>query len=559
MFTDLSTQAQEDFKDYYRQNSLIVTTKVVYKEGNVEITQHGQRLGMKEFMNFFKVEIDGKKVSELKEEYKEIRKIITDLDNQATKDSMINSLREYEKKNPKKCVLIPSRDQFYGFSRGKNLLEKYVQWIFVPAVKDITLEQTEGKDTYLGKILERTVRAKIDFSEKIDNLREIMKKEYEKIIKENQNILTGISESLASRLSEWSHPDSSLKIEWDSDTGKALKISEPMAKIIAGEGNFEGELSRFGNGFQRSYFLALLQELIDSNPLKGPTMILACEEPELYQHPPQSKHMFNILKDLGNENSHIIVCTHSPYFVTCEDFEDVRIIRKESWQSKSFSTDYETIESRIAEVTGKTTIKPTGSLAKIYQVLQTPLNEMFFSKYLILVEGLEDLAYLTTYLNLRGSWDKFRRAGCNIIPASGKHNLIRALAIVQCLKIPVYTIYDADSNETRKENREQHGGDNTALLKLCDFYKDENIFPKNDLIEAKITIWKENIANSIKEDIGQKWDSYCNQADNEFGLTGNLRKNMLHIGKTLQLVWEDGERSDKLDSLCERVLEFCVC
>jgi len=46
-----------------------------------------------------------------------------------------------------------------------------------------------------------------------------------------------------------------------------------------------------GHGLQRSYLLALLQELAGSEAPNAPTLILGCEEPELYQHPPQARHL----------------------------------------------------------------------------------------------------------------------------------------------------------------------------------------------------------------------------------------------------------------------------
>ena len=50
---------------------------------------------------------------------------------------------------------------------------------------------------------------------------------------------------------------------------------------------------------------------------------------ELYQHPPQAHHLSSVLQKLSSSNSQVIVCTHSPYFVSGRGFEDVRILRQE--------------------------------------------------------------------------------------------------------------------------------------------------------------------------------------------------------------------------------------
>jgi len=66
---------------------------------------------------------------------------------------MIQALRAYEEEHPETCEELPSGDEFYGVAKGKNHLEKYIQWVYVPAVKDASSEQAEAKATALGKLL----------------------------------------------------------------------------------------------------------------------------------------------------------------------------------------------------------------------------------------------------------------------------------------------------------------------------------------------------------------------------------------------------------------------
>ena len=67
---------------------------------------------------FFEALDEGKKVSELKEIYGELRKTHPDLLAPGTKDAMKTALNDFESGRPDECVLIPSEDQFYGFSKG---------------------------------------------------------------------------------------------------------------------------------------------------------------------------------------------------------------------------------------------------------------------------------------------------------------------------------------------------------------------------------------------------------------------------------------------------------
>jgi len=541
---------------YYRQGQLVFSAKAVFDKGagKAEVEQYGERLGMEAFKEFFKAVGDGKKAAGLKEIYQKIRKNYPDLPAPGTKNVMTQALRDYEANNQDKCVLIQSKDQLYGIA-GSSKLDNYLQWVFVPAVKDAATEQMEARNTALGKILARTVRAKINFSERLKKLRDQIQGEYQKLLDGNQDALEDISTSLQKRLAEWSHPDVSLRLEWNQDPQKSVRIDEPWAKIITGEGKFEGELSRFGHGLQRSYLLALLQELSGCDDTQGPRLLLACEEPELYQHPPQARHLFNVFQKLSQDNSQVIISTHSPYFVSGERFEDIRLVRKEESRSKTFSVTFQEISEKIRNV-GKEQLKPEGIKAKIHQALQPQLNEMFFTPRLILVEGLEDYAYITTYLNLMALWDEFRLYGCHIVPTDGKSKMIRPLAITKSLKIPTFVVFDSDGHERDKQKRRCHEKDNIAILKLCGINSPEP-FPCSDFWYNQVVMWKSEIELVVKNDIGeQEWQKYREKAHLEYGQAKNLKKNVLDISATLISAWENSGKSANLEKLCQKLIKF---
>jgi len=432
-FTDLSPEAQDDFKHYFRQGKLVITAEAKWDgvSEQAPVRQYGQRSGMAAFRPFFEALDDRSvKVAELKEMYNQIRKLHAGLPAAGTKDEMTEALRSYEGEHAGECSLIPSDDEFYGFSKGTNRLEKHVQWVFVPAVKDASDEEVEAKNTALGKLLARTVRAKTDFAEDVKKLRSDTLQQYQGILDKNQGALREISESLAKRLAEWAHPDVSLALQWQKDPQKSVSIGDPFAGIVAGEGGFSGSLSRFGHGLQRSYLLSILHELAGCDKEEGPSLILACEEPELYQHPPQIRHLSSVLRQLADQRNQVLVCTHSPWFVSGEGFQDVRMVRKDRKDGAATVTHRSFTEISQA-ITKAQNDEPyvrsaTGMLAKINQALQPSLNEVFFAPVLILTEGLEDIAYITTYLMLMEKWHEFRRHGCHMVPVNGKSYRPRA-------------------------------------------------------------------------------------------------------------------------------------
>lgn len=557
-FTGLSAEAQQDFANYYRQGKLIISAVATFNEavGKAEVKQYGQRLAIPDFKEFFRAVGDNKKVAELKDLYAGIRKVIGELPAPGTKDVMIAALHEYESQHPGLLELVQSEDQFYGVSRGANRLAQYIQWVFVPAVKDAATEQLEAKNTALGKLLARTVRAKTNFEEAVSALRTGMQEQYQKLLNENQHVLNGLSESLKTRLTEWAHPDATVKLEWRQDPEKSVRVEEPFARIIAGEGNFEGELARFGHGLQRSYLLALLHELASSDDTKSPRLILGCEEPELYQHPPQARHLSAVLQYLSEGNSQVIVSTHSPLFISGEGFEDVRMVSKDAHNKRSevMYMAYTDIAKAISTATGKQLIKPSGVLAKINQALQPSLNEMFFTTRLALVEGLEDVAYITAYLNLLGKWDEYRRVGCHVVPVNGKSEMLKPLVIAKHMRIPTFIIFDSDRDEQNSARRLKHERDNKALLALIGKVG-EDPMPTKSLWGKGFVMWHPNIGAIVSEEIGAAdWNIYQAEADKQYGQAGSLRKNSLHIGASLALAWNAGKRSPSLERLCGEIL-----
>jgi len=558
-FSDLSDEAQKDLSHYVRQNQLIVSVEASFDKsiGKAEVTQYGRRLAIKEFAPFFEAEKQGKKVAELKEIYEKIKKSFSDLPDSGPKNSMIDALRSYEEKHPEKCEEIPSADEFYGISKGKNHLEKHIQWVYVPAVKDAATEQTEAKNTALGKLLLRTVRSKVNFKDAINDIREEMQKRYSELLISSQGQLEEISNTLRERIVEWAHNDATLRLKWYQDPDKAIRVDEPFAQAILGEGGFEGELTRFGHGLQRSFLLALLQELSGSNIEGGPRLILACEEPELYQHPPQARYLYNVLLRLSEQNTQVLLASHSPYFVSGEGFESIRLVRKNNDKSIVKWTKHDKVSKIIAEAKGEKPLRRTGQLAKIHQALQPGLSEMFFASKIIFVEGLEDIAYVTTYLHLMNYWDEFRKLGCHVIPTQGKSEMLQPIAVSKTLEIPIFIIFDSDGDKPdRSGSREKNRKDNVAILKLNGISKPDP-FPSNTFWDDKVVMWSSDIEQVIEDEIGKSdWERFRSEADSKYGHSGNLKKNTLHIASSLELAWNEGKKSKSLESVCENIIKF---
>ncbi|TVR07031.1 MAG: ATP-dependent endonuclease [Salinarimonadaceae bacterium] len=514
---------------------------------------------MELFKPFFQLLGESRPVADLRAEYTALREQIPTLPMINTKDGMRDALRAYEESNSEKCALIPSEDQFYGFSKGSNRLARYVQWIYVPAVKDATKENVEGKNTALGKILARTVRSKVKFDEEIKKLKDVTLEKYREILQSQQSALDEISVSLTSRLTQWAHPEARARLAWTEDPKKSVQVDDPIARLLAGDGNFEGELARFGHGLQRSYLLALLQELAGADDVNAPTLVLGCEEPELYQHPPQARHLAGVLHKLSEGNAQIIVSTHSPYFVSGRHFESLRMVRRDftTKQSRISSVNFDTIADRIAAISDDKPIKPAAQQARLQQALQPHLNEMFFAPKIVFVEGLEDTAYITSWLILSGAWDEFRRHGAHLVPVNGKNYLIEPLVVAECLSIPAFAIFDADGNINNATTRPKHEKDNKVILALLGG-ESTHPFPAATVWADRFVQWPTNLGDVLRAEVGEHdWNQSFSEATKGLGNPeGSFAKNPVHIGDHIGKLQDKGKIPQSLEKLCNEVMRF---
>lgn len=557
-FDDLSDEAQSELAAYVRQGELAVTVEFVFNsETGFGLARHfGQRLGLQAFRRFFDAEKGGAKAQDLNAIYDQIRGDFPDLPSPRAKDDKIAALRGLEAERPEECILIPSEDNFYGAnSTGK--LARFVQWIYVPAVKDAGEEGQEAKNTALGKLIARAVRAHVNFDADLEELKRTMLERYRELLDRNRESLSVVAQSLQRRLESWAHPGARLDMQWLADPNKSVVMQSPVVGIRAGEGGFDGSLARMGHGLQRSYLLALLQELADSDAPEAPTLLLGCEEPELYQHPPQARHLADVFGHLATGNNQILVTTHSPLFVKGDGFESIRLVQRRGTDSgsKVSATTFGRLCARIREVLGEEQVRPVeGRVAKIHQALQPGIAEMFFARVPILVEGLEDVSYITTELHLSGQWAEFRRLGCHLIPANGKDRLIQPLVIANAMGIPCFAMFDADGDANGDEQRRRHEKDNRALMRILEVEGDP--FPAHVVLTDRCAVWPSNLGQTVRAEFGAAYRAVADSVRVRYGHESGLEKNDLFIADWLEAGRSSGHASPTLQRLCTAILKY---
>ncbi len=556
-FSNLSEEAKEDFKNYYRNGKLIVSIEASYNEESkqIDVRQYGQREGIRDFKEFFESDKAKANVQELKEVYARIRDSgYEDLPPPAPKAKMIESLHEYEAANPDKCELIESDDAFYGFTKGANRLNKYVQWIYVPAVKDPAEEQDDSKKSTFSKLLERTVAGLVDFDPEMDALRAETQGKYDEIITEQQHLLRGISNSLSDRVTRWTHSNTNVGLSFKQDYDKTIKIEAPITAATIAEHGYASEIGRFGHGLQRTYIVALLEEMASVQNEEQPTLIIGFEEPELYQHPPQVRHFANLLYDLATQpNYQLLITSHSPHFVRGKSLECLRLVRKDTVNDKAtvLKTTYDLIGAQTAAIKGIEPEKPNSTLCKLDGILQPELSEMFFSERVVFVEGQEDIAFIKTYLELRGDHQKLRELGIHIIPVNGKGSMYQPISVANTLHIPYLAMFDGDLGTKNSDAEKQT---NSELIRLCGEGEHDGVI-SGFFVGKRVVVWESNIGDAVKGEMGaDKWGHLSGEVTAHYGYQGVKNKNPMKIGAIMMLAGTQNFESTVLNTVCDKIV-----
>jgi len=570
-FTGLTTEEKKLFRKYVEGEELIVEKQMKWPYGRGNQKYYGISLQNPEFQAF-----PSAKGADLRREYNRLRA----MDKYSTLPSYTNryeaeqALSNWEQSNPDKCKRERDGGQFFGFKEvGEAHLERNSKFLFVPAVRDASEDAIEGRGAAISEIMDLVVRSTLAQRKEIIEFRERAEKRYKEIFDPSK--LTELK-SLEKRLSKTLQtyvPDACVSLSWQEGVG--IDISMPLANIKLVEDDYPCPVGYTGHGLQRAFILTMLQHLAlieaptehekedvkKESSIEMPNLIIAIEEPELYQHPNRQRHLSKVLMKLTKEGIpgvinqlQVVYSTHSPLFVDLERFEQIRVFRKERKEKgmPKQTRIFHTTLDKVARILEKADNKPkdtyTGeTLRPRLQSLMTPwLNEGFFANLAVLVEGIEDRAVIIGTATAMGY--ALESKGISVIPCMGKTCLDRPIAIFRSLGIPIYAIWDSDHGE--KDSKPE---DNHRLLRL--FNQKTEDWP--DMVTDRFACFKQCLMQTFKNEIGEKiFDDALNACCSHFGISKKeyAIKNPLVIQHILQKAKKQGKSSTKLEEIISHIV-----
>ncbi len=349
--------------------------------------------------------------------------------------------------------------------------------------------------------------------------------------------LASLSGQLTRRVGDY-FPGSLIKLQDDVEEMKSPSVN--VQALVSDRDGHLIEPDLQGHGLQRALVIALLHELAQSTPAERaedehqpPSIMLAIEEPELYQHPLQARTLAETLRELAiatRPKIQVAYSTHSPYFTNPAMFEGLRLCRRDASQGTCIATaDQEAIEAAITEAGYGRDLSH-----KINMALADTLREAIFARAVLLTEGPSDAALLRGVAEIQGGLD---RDGVALAPCENKQSMGVAIAVLSQLEIPFFAFFDADAgNGTSGE-----AAINRRLLGLCG--ETEEDWPDRGVRQRS-----GNFADKLESDLADIWPEFdearCRVAD-EFRIKNE---------KSPRIYYEAAKRAGEPPELLSEVL-----
>ena len=575
-FTDFGTEEKSLFAPYLEGNDLTVV-RIFTLSGKKSGTYHGMRL---QNVDFTPIRDAGGK-RDILAKYKELREqgTYSTLPVVKNADDALEAMKQWETATPGSCNKQRDDGQFFGFTEvGNGYLGRHTRFIHIPAVRDASDDATEGRGSCVTEIMDLVVRRTLASRKDFVALKDDTQKKYREIMDPAKlTELSGLQAQLSDTLRYYA-PEANVSMEWANFVD--IDFPLPKAEVKLHEDGYKSSVQRTGHGLQRAFILTMLQHLVVAKgvetsteegfvseaeiPEQGesrlPGLVLAIEEPELYQHPSRQRHMASVLLKLSQgtipgvaKRTQVLYCTHSPLFVGLDRFEQIRLLRKaddvagKPRVTKAVKGELDAVAEEIWVAGGSQGSKYTANtLRPRLQAVMTPwVNEGFFADVAVLVEGEDDRAAILGMAVSMGH--NFDSDGISIIPCIGKNNLDRPLVIFRRVGIPVYVIWDGDLGQTEAKT------ENRRLLRLLG--QSEVDWPCG--VWDRHACFKIELETTLAEEIGKDlFDRLLSEAQGQLGIRKkkDALKNPVVLQRIVESASAEGKTSATLKGIVERIV-----
>jgi len=425
-FNDLKAADRDAFTIYAQGDQMVLRRS--WQDGEEKITGRSRR-----YPGFSDIrEASGNSRRRVYREFREANPEMG-LEEATTVDAIEQQLLTWEMNNPDLCETVDEEaGHLLGYrSVGEKRLSDRYKFVLVPAVRDAASEAIERKGTILQRILTAIAEQRAEADEKLADLQEEMRSRYADVVQGSHGpTLSGLGRQLTEQMRRYI-PTADIVIEPQAPD---LSIAAPHVSLRAGEERHVTDLGRQGHGFQRTFIIAALEYLAaqasEDEDSERPTLHLALEEPELYQHPPRARHFSATLHELANQSSvQVSYATHSPYFVGPGDLSGIRLFRQVPVRGEEDGPLQTAVVVGDLEKVNQFVPEQKELARYVARTLDVRLGEALFARAVLIVEGATDSAVFDQAARL-GNIDL--AANGIVIAAPGKSSIPIATAVLGC-------------------------------------------------------------------------------------------------------------------------------
>lgn len=439
---------------------------------------------------------------------------------------------EADERNADKLDSVPDEDASHMFGiNGTNVINECFRLVMIPAAADLAADLgrankgTPVADLIGAVVSQATVHARQKWLDKHEEAVE----ELEGLI--NEGVTSSVADSASRINAALSGMLPGAEVTFEASTPDwQPKVEASIATKVTVKGD-KADVSRQGHGVQRAVMMALLRALVPGrgepdhtdgfSGADGPEVMVCVEEPEIYQHPIRVRSLARALGNLADtKQAQVLLATHSPYFVTPDRFESLRLIRLDGGRSTVTVASMD----RVTELSG---VQKDALKKLLTTKLPTSFSEGFFADGIILVEGDTDKVLLESVAERLGS--PLEDIGLAVLAVGGKKSLRGPHAVFTSLGIPVFAIADGDFLggervaeksvpkgegvvKKSRESADQSNSDSTVkLMRWIDaaeptLHRGDRPYEFGDptIITDTFMVWWDDLETELKG-----WDSYC--------------------------------------------------
>ncbi len=418
------------------------------------------------------------RIGELRSEYAALRNELPALAEVTIKEEILDELTRWENDPANVAGLedVPEADatHMFGFN-GEHTLAKRVRLVLVPAATDIVSQVgTAGRGSALSDLIGSMM------SEAVATARSNWETRFADQIQElADEIRQGVADSTAAQADRVNERLSDLvpnaTVEFTADAPSwSLKGDGSLNTDVIIDG-MRNDVSRQGHGVQRAVMIAMLQALVPdsqsvepaenssdaevatASPLdhdSRPCLIIGVEEPEIYQHPVRARNFARVLSRLAvRAKTQVFIATHSPYFVTPEQFTALRCFALTDGATMISATT-------LGEVAASADAPESQVTRAVEKELPRTFSEGFFADAVVFVEGDTDRVIYEVVSDRGGK--ALDRAGIAVLAMGGKENMHIPFVILHQLGIPAYVVADCDALGARRRYKGDQAKEDSA-------------------------------------------------------------------------------------------------